>query len=187
MTMTKRVLAGLFFPLLLQPVRGDDWPQWLGPQRDAVWRETRIVEKFPDGGPPVRWRREIGGGYAGPAVANGRVYVTDRRLAKGTNNPADPFARGIIPGTERVLCLDETDGKILWQHEYDCPYTIAYPAGPRATPVVDAGKVFTLGAEGNLFCLDAAKGEVIWSRDLKKDFGVKAPMWGFAGHPLLDG
>jgi outer membrane protein assembly factor BamB len=187
MTTTSRVLAGLCLALLFQPVRGDDWPQWLGPQRDAVWRETGIVEKFPAGGPPVRWRREIGGGYAGPAVANGRVYVTDRLLAKGSNNPADPFARGIIPGTERVLCLDEADGKILWQHEYDCPYRIAYPAGPRATPVVGDGKVYSLGAEGNLFCLDAKTGKVIWSRDFKKDFGINTPLWGFAGHPLLDG
>ncbi len=184
--MTIRVLPVLCF-VLLQAARAGDWPQWLGPQRDGVWRETGIVEKFPAGGPPVRWRREIGGGYAGPAVAEGRVYVTDRQLAKGTNNPADPFARGTIPGTERVLCLDEADGKILWQHEYDCTYTIAYPAGPRATPVVSDGKVYTLGAEGNLFCLDAKDGKVIWSRDFKKDFGIKTPLWGFAGHPLLDG
>jgi outer membrane protein assembly factor BamB len=182
-----RVLTGLLFTMLLQSVRGDDWPQWLGPQRDGVWRETGIVERFPAGGPPVRWRREIGGGYAGPAVANGRVYVTDRLLAKGTNNPADPFARGIIPGTERVLCLDEAGGKILWRHEYPCPYTIAYPAGPRATPVVSESKVHTLGAEGNLFCLETRTGKVIWSRDLKTDYGIKAPLWGFAGHPLLDG
>src|SRR5882672_3055348 len=86
--------------LALTTVMADDWPQWLGPQRDAVWRESGIVEKFPTNGPPIRWRREIGAGYAGPAVAGGRVYVTDRLLAKGTNNPADPFARGIIPGTE---------------------------------------------------------------------------------------
>jgi outer membrane protein assembly factor BamB len=177
----------LSLTLLLPTVRGDDWPQWLGPQRDGVWREAGIVEKFPAGGPPVRWRREIGGGYAGPAVAGGRVYVTDRWLAKGTNNPADPFARGIVPGTERVLCLDEANGRVLWQHEYDCPYSIAYPAGPRATPVVSDGKVWTLGAEGHLLCLDAKTGKVIWSRDFKRDFNITAPLWGFAGHPLLDG
>lgn len=187
MTMTTRVLAGIFLALWLQPLRGDDWPQWLGPQRDGVWREAGIIEKFPAGGPPVRWRREIGGGYAGPAVANGRVYVADRLLAQGGSNPADPFARGTIPGTERVLCLDEADGTILWQHEYDCPYTIAYPAGPRATPVVSDGRVYTLGAEGNLLCLDTKTGKVIWSRDFKKEYGVKTPLWGFAGHPLLDG
>lgn len=165
----------------------DDWPQWLGPQRDGVWRETGILEKFPPSGPEVRWRVKVGGGYSGPAVANGRVYLTDRQLATGTRNPEDPFQRGMIPGTERVLCLDEASGKVLWQHEYDCPYTMSYPAGPRATPLVSGGKVYTLGGEGHLFCLDAGTGKVIWSRDFKKDYGVATPVWGFAGHPLLDG
>ncbi len=76
-------------------------------------------------------------------------------LPKAPAIPADPFQRGIIPGTERVLCLDEATGKILWHHDYDCPYTVSYPAGPRATPLVSDGKVYTLGAEGNLLCLDA--------------------------------
>jgi outer membrane protein assembly factor BamB len=152
-----------------------------------VWRETRIVEKFPSGGPPVRWRTPIGGGYAGPAVANGKVYGTDRQLSEGASNPSNPFERGTIPGTERVLCLNEADGKILWQHTYDCPYGLSYPAGPRATPVVIGGKVYTLGAEGHLFCFDAATGKVLWSHDFKRDFGIPTPLWGFSAHPLLDG
>jgi outer membrane protein assembly factor BamB len=165
----------------------DDWPQWLGPNRDSVWRETGIVERFPTNGPPIRWRASIGAGYAGPAVANGRVYLADRQLAPGVSNPADPFDRGVIRGFERVLCLNEADGQVIWKHEYECPYSISYPAGPRVAPLVSGGKVYTLGAEGNLFCLDARSGEIHWSRDFKKDFGIKAPLWGFAGHPLLDG
>ncbi len=168
-------------------LRADDWPQWLGPQRDGVWRETGIIERFPANGLKVRWRVPIGAGYTGPAVANGRVYVMDRRLAKDSNNPASPWGRGEIPGTERVLCLNEADGKIRWQHEYDCRYTVSYAAGPRATPAVHDGKVYSLGAEGNLLCLDAEKGAVLWARDFKKDFGIKTPVWGFAGHPLVDG
>jgi outer membrane protein assembly factor BamB len=152
-----------------------------------VWRETGIVEKFPAQGPPVRWRTKIGGGYTGPAVAQGRVYVMDRQVAKGSSNPADPFARGKIPGTERVLCLNEADGRVLWQHEYECAYTVSYPAGPRATPTVGQGRVFTLGAEGHLLCLDTADGRVLWSRVFTKDYGAATPTWGFAGHPLLDG
>ncbi|MEP6672075.1 MAG: PQQ-binding-like beta-propeller repeat protein [Chthoniobacter sp.] len=167
--------------------QADDWPQWLGPQRDAVWRETGIVEKLPADGPPIRWRTPIGAGYTGPAVANGRVYVMDRQLADGATNPGNAFQRGEIPGNERVLCLNEADGKILWEHRYDCPYTVSYAAGPRCTPLVRDGHVYTLGAEGHLFCLDAASGRVLWSRDFKKDFGVKTPTWGFAAHPLLDG
>src|SRR5437870_4373948 len=81
----------------------DDWPQWLGPNRDAIWRESGIVEKFPDGGPPVRWRTSIGAGYAGPTVAGGRVYIADRQLAPGVSNPSDPFQRGRIQGVERVV------------------------------------------------------------------------------------
>jgi len=176
-----------FFSLALAALHADDWPQWLGPQRDAVWRETGIVEKFPADGLKYRWRVPIGGGFAGPAVAKGRVYITDRQLAKGAPNPANPFARGEIPGSERVLCLNEADGKIVWQHEYDCAYTVSYASGPRVTPTVHDGKVYTLGAEGNLVCLDAEKGAALWSHDFKKDFNLKTPLWGFAGHPLIDG
>ena len=172
---------------LTATLRADDWPQWLGPQRDGVWRETGIIERFPESGPTVRWRVPIGGGYSGPAVADGRVFVLDRQLAKDASNPKNAFSRGSIPGTERVLCLNEADGKQLWAHEYDCPYTVSYAAGPRATPVISGGKVYALGAEGNLSCLDAATGKEIWARDFKKDFGIATPMWGFAGHPLLDG
>jgi outer membrane protein assembly factor BamB len=167
---------------------GDDWPQWMGPKRDGVWRETGIVDAFPSGGPPIRWRVKVGGGYAGPAVVGGRVFVTDRQLKEGAEVPKDPFARGAIPASERVLCLNDADGRILWKHEYDCPYTVSYPAGPRCTPTVDGDRVYTLGAEGHLFCLKAASGEVVWSKQLRELSGLPAsPLWGFAAHPLIDG
>jgi outer membrane protein assembly factor BamB len=164
-----------------------DWPQWMGPQRDGIWRETGILESFPANGPTVRWRVPIGGGFAGPVAVKGKIYVTDKQLANGASNPADPFKRGSIPGTERVLCLNDADGSILWKHEYDCPYTVSYPAGPRTTPVVSGGKVFTLGAEGHLVCLDAEKGTPIWQHDLKKDYTAKTPLWGFSANLLVDG
>ncbi|MBC8003647.1 MAG: PQQ-like beta-propeller repeat protein [Opitutaceae bacterium] len=173
--------------LSISESRADDWPQWLGPKRDAVWRETGIVEKFLSDGPKYRWRIPLGGGFSGPAVAKGRVYVMDRQLASGVSNPSNAFSRGEIPGTERVLCLNEADGKILWQHEYECAYTVSYASGPRVTPAVDDGRVYTLGTEGNLLCLDAEMGTVLWSHDFRKDYGIKTPMWGFAGHPLVDG
>src|SRR5258708_994756 len=81
-------------------VHADDWPQWMGPERDGVWRETGIVDTFPKDGPPVRWRVPIGGGYAGPAVVGDRVYVTDKQLPKGVQDGADPFKRGRTPATE---------------------------------------------------------------------------------------
>lgn len=166
---------------------GDDWPQWLGPQRDGVWREKGILDKFPADGPKTVWRTPIGGGYAGPAVAKGRVYVTDRQLANGAKNPDNPFQRGNVGGTERVLCLDAANGEVVWKHEYACPYTVSYPAGPRCTPIVDEGRVYTLGAEGHLICFDAANGDVQWKHDLKQDYGVETPLWGFSAHPLIDG
>ncbi|MCD6052586.1 MAG: qbdA [Verrucomicrobia bacterium] len=167
--------------------RADDWPQWLGPERDGVWREKNIVETFPKDGPTYRWRKPVGGGYSGPVVAKGRVYVTDRQLATGAANPNDPFARGKIPGTERVLCLDEKTGETLWTHEYPCDYTVSYAAGPRATPSVDDGRVYAVGAEGNLVCLDAVKGTLIWQKDYKTDYTAKTQIWGFASPPLIDG
>lgn len=181
--------SGLFFLLIGTgpSARADDWPQWLGPQRDGVWRETGILEKFPKDGPRVRWRVPVAAGYSGPAVAEGKVFLTDHVVAKGAKLPKNEFQRATIPGAERVLCFNEADGKLLWQHEYDCTYTISYPLGPRTTPVVHDGKVYTLGAEGNLVCLHTDTGKPVWSHDLKAEYHVKAPLWGFSAHPLLDG
>jgi outer membrane protein assembly factor BamB len=177
--------AKLLLLVCVTQLRADDWPQWLGPQRDGVWRETGIIEKFPDSGVKVRWRAPVAAGYSGPAVARGRVYLTDRQAGK--SGGGNPFQKGVIPGNERVLCFNEADGKVIWRHEYDCPYNLSYPAGPRATPLVHDGKVYTLGAEGNLFCFDAADGKVLWSREFKKDFSIDTPLWGFSAHPLIDG
>ena len=166
--------------------RGDDWPQWMGPRRDGVWRETGIVKAIPQKGLPVTWRAAVLGGYSGPAVADGRVYLMDydRRDGDIANAPND---RTTLAGRERVLCLDAASGRLLWKHEYECPYAISYASGPRCTPTVADGKVYTLGAEGNLLCLDAVTGRVIWSKDFKKDYAAPTPLWGFCGHPLVDG
>jgi outer membrane protein assembly factor BamB len=168
--------------------RAADWPQWLGADRDGVWRETGLLEKFPRGGPKVLWRVPVGTGYSGPAVVGDRVYVMDRERAKDEKGqPLRPTRQGIL-GNERVLCLDAADGKVVWKHEYDCPYTISYPTGPRTTPLVHQGRVWTLGAMGDLFCLDAADGKVRWSKNLVKEYKLEgAQAWGWAAHPLLDG
>jgi outer membrane protein assembly factor BamB len=170
--------------MMLPSLSAADWPQWLGPNRDGVWSETGIIDNFPPEGPKVFWRTPIAGGYSGPAVGDGKVYVMDY-AAKG--DAPKEGARADVKGEERVLCLSAATGEVLWKHRYDCPYTISYPAGPRATPTVADGKVYSLGAEGNLFCLDAAKGTVLWSKDFKKDYNAKTPMWGFCSHPLVDG
>jgi outer membrane protein assembly factor BamB len=163
----------------------DDWPQWLGPQRDSVWRESGIVKEFNANGLRTLWRQPVGGGYAGPAVADGRVFVTDY-LTEGDTTPS-ASRRNKLQGTERVLCYAVEDGELLWKHTYDCPYNISFPAGPRATPTVDGSRVYTLGAEGKLCCLKVDDGEVVWTRDLKREYAKETPQWGFAAHPLIDG
>lgn len=171
----------------LTRLTADDWPQWQGPQRDGVWRERGIVGQFPEGGPPIRWRTEIGAGYSSPAVAGGRVFVTDRPDSLTRGNPAGAVTRTAESGHERVLCLDDQTGRVLWQHEYECPYFISYPAGPRASPTVAGNRVYTVGAEGDLKCFDVADGRVVWSHSYKQDYGCETPTWGFASPPLVDG
>src|SRR6185437_10576233 len=100
--------------------------------------------------------------------------------------PSNPYKRISQPGTERVLCLEETTGKILWTHAYDADYTMSYSAGPRATPVVEGDRVYTLGGEGDLICLDVHSGKPIWNRKLSTE-ATPTPVWGFSGHPLIDG
>lgn len=166
---------------------GQEWPQWLGPQRDAIWRDTGIVEKLPEGGPKLLWRHEIGAGYATPAVANGKVYVNDRTLKKGVERPKNDFNRAGLPGDESLVCLDAKTGKEFWRHTYDCTYDISYSAGPRCTPIVHQGKVYSMGAIGDLRCLDAEEGTLLWSKQFKKEYDVKSPLWGWSASPLIDG
>lgn len=178
------IVAGLTLPAL--QTRGDDWPQWLGPNRDGRWRETGIVDKFPESGLKTLWRAPVAGGYSGPAVADGRVFLTDfvRESGELKNNPGQ---RSELQGKERVLCFDAKTGRELWKREYNCPYQISYACGPRATPTVDGDRVYTLGAEGHLLCLTVKNGEILWAKDLKKEYQTQAPVWGFSGHPLVDG
>ena len=183
--MKRFLLACCAVVLAPLPLLADEWPQWMGPGRDNVWREDGVLDAFPEAGPRVVWRVPIAGGYAGAAVAGGRVFVTD--YVTTADVKVANFERKASTGTERVLCLDEATGQLLWKHEYPVTYTIAYPAGPRCTPTVDGDRVYTLGAEGDLFCFDAATGKVVWSRDLKKDYATKAALWGWASHPLVDG
>ena len=165
---------------------GDDWPQWMGINRDGHWHETGIVRQFPAEGLKVKWRTPAGLGYAGPAVSRGRVFITDYIPDSGQVKNA-PGVLAELKGKERVLCLDASSGETVWQHEYDCDYRVSYPSGPRATPTVDGQHVYTLGTEGDLLCLDADSGKVVWSKSYKEDYKIETPQWGFCGHPLVDG
>ncbi|OAI57981.1 hypothetical protein AYO49_01700 [Verrucomicrobiaceae bacterium SCGC AG-212-N21] len=143
----------------------DDWPQFGGPHRNGVWNETGIMQTFPPEGLKVRWRAPVGCGLSSPVVAQGRVYLIDSELNK-------PKAR------ERIHCWDEKTGQALWTHAYDVSYPEwgfdpASKAGPGSTPLVAEGKVFTIGATGQLLCLDAVKGTVLWERKLTTDYGLE--------------
>jgi len=178
-------LIGFAF-LLSSLAAAEDWSGWMGAQRDGVYRESGIIERIPESGLDVKWRVRIAGGYAGPAVADGRVFVFD--FVRQSGNPVnDPEARPELVGQERLTALDAKTGQQIWQHIYDCNYKISYPAGPRCTPTVDGDRVYILGAEGDLKCLRTDSGDVIWARNIPEDFDTETPLWGFAAHPLIDG
>ena len=151
----------------------DDWPQWRGPNRDGVWNETGIVERFDSPQIKIRWRAPVASGYSGPTVADGRVYVTDRVV-----KPQQ---------IERVHCFDWETGAQIWSHSYPCAYRdVSYPAGPRASVTLDEGRAYSLGTMGHFFCFDAADGTVLWSKDLNADYQIRMPIWGIASSPLVE-
>ena len=174
----KRIAIILALTLSCQLAPADDWPEWRGRGRLGVWNETGILEEFPKDGLAVEWRTPIHAGFAGPAVTGGRVFVTD-------------FIRGVnTKGTERLLCLDEKTGRILWTQQWDADYIglmETYAIGPRATPTVDGDYVYVLGAKGALVCMKVKTGEVVWKKDFVKDYDTQVPTWGMTGAPVIDG
>jgi outer membrane protein assembly factor BamB len=144
-----------------------DWPQWRGPNRDGVSAE-QLSRAWPAEGPKVLWRASVGTGFSSIAVSQGRAYTMGN-----TNNE------------DTIWCLDALTGQHLWHHTYASQLGPQwYEGGPGATPTVDGERVFTISKWGDVFCLDAVKGRVIWQRDLRHD-GVKPNRWGFAGSPLV--
>jgi outer membrane protein assembly factor BamB len=164
----------------------EDWPQWMGIHRDGRWTESGVVTEIGNKPLPVRWRTAIGEGYSGPAVAQGRVLVTDY-LADKPDLLNNPGQRDNRTGNERVLCLDLETGKQLWVYQYSRPYKISYAAGPRATPTVAGDQVFVLGAEGDLLCLKLDSGNLEWKKNLAEVYKAPTPMWGHSAHPLVHG
>jgi len=161
---------------LIPPFFGNsqDWPDWRGVNRDGVWTETAIIEKFNSKSLGAKWSVPVGSGYSGPTVSNGKVYLAD--LIK------EPLQ------TEGVLCFDEKTGKKIWEFRYPCEYVgVGYPAGPRASVVINNGKAYSLGTMGNLYCFDAANGAVIWQKDLNIEYEIRMPTWGISATPLVTG
>src|SRR5262245_60648064 len=145
--------------LLVLAAQAEDWPQFRGPNRDNVWKETGILQTFPTDGLKIRWRAPVGPGWSSPVVVRGRVYLTDMRLEK-------PRA------WERIHCFKESNGKRVWSHEWELVYPDwafipEHGGGPAATPIVEDGKIYSLGRNGRVDCLDARNGKVIWEKQLE--------------------
>ena len=165
----------------LATLSAEDWPQWRGADRLGVWTETGILESFPDGGLRVKWRVPVNGGYAGPVVADGRVFVLDYLEDAGSRT---------MDGTERLQALSEETGEQLWSHEWPTTYRMlmfTYATGPRATPTVDDDRVYITGATGLILCLNVETGEVIWQHGSVEEYDTSIPVWGTSSAPLVDG
>lgn len=145
-----------------------DWAQWRGPDRTGVSTETGWTTEWPADGPKVLWKANLGKGYSSFSIADGKVYTM-----------------GFDDGKDTVWCFKADTGDVVWQHSY--PSEAGDYPGPRCTPTVDGKAVYTLGRLGDLFCLNAATGKVVWSKHLVKDFGAKRSQWHFACSPLVLG
>jgi outer membrane protein assembly factor BamB len=151
----------------------NDWPQWRGPNRDNVSKETGLLKSWPEGGPKLLWvADEAGIGYAGPAIVGKRLYIL-----------------GADEEQEYVQAFDTTSGKKLWSTPIGPFYRNRYGSGPRSTPTVDGDYLYALSAQGHLACLKTATGEKQWTVQLAgpRGLGGKVPTWGYSESPLVDG
>lgn len=148
-----------------------DWPQFLGPKRDGTTEETGLVSAVPAAGLPTSWRRPVGAGFAGPVVAGDKVILFHQ-----------------VQDLEVVECLDLNHGKTLWKFDYSSDFRggLFGERGPRATPTIVGERVYTLGAKGDLYCLDMTTGKPVWSRALHKDYSIPESYFGVSGSPLID-
>jgi outer membrane protein assembly factor BamB len=167
-------LAVTVAALLCLPLLGlaTDWPQLLGPDRNGVYEGGDIPDSWPAAGPPIVWSKKIGAGFSNPVVANQRLILFHR-----------------VGNEEIVEALDAQSGVGIWSYKYPTGYRddFGFDPGPRASPIVMGGQVYTFGAEGTLHCLEFATGKKIWSVDTQKQFGVRKGFFGAGSTPLVEG
>jgi outer membrane protein assembly factor BamB len=149
----------------------EDWPQFLGPERNGIYRGPALAEMWGSQGPRIVWRKNVGPGFSGPVVAQGRVILFHR-----------------VGNEEVVEALDARTGASQWRYAYATSYRddFGFDEGPRAVPVVANGTVYTFGAQGQLHAIDLAKGTRIWSEDTAQRFRVAKGFFGAAGSPLVE-
>ena len=172
-----RIVNARLFVLLVVvglPAVAADWPQWRGPKRDGVIASYQAPAKWPEQ-PTLKWRVAVGEGHSSPLLAGGRVY----QLAR-------------LDEQEVVYCLDAASGKVLWKQAYDAPYTMnpaarGHGKGPKSTPVLADGKLYTFGISGILSSFDAATGQLRWRKDFSAEFQATSPHFGTAMSPVVDG
>lgn len=150
----------------------EDWPSFLGPRHNGVSGETKLLKAFPKEGPAVVWEVEKGEGYAAPAVVGERLILFHR-----------------VGDEEVVECLHAERGERFWKFSYPTDYVdrYGYNGGPRCAPSIDDGRVYTYGVQGKLHCLDLLTGQVIWRRDLMKEFNAEPGFFGVGATPLVEG
>jgi outer membrane protein assembly factor BamB len=153
------------------PPGNHDWPQWQGPDRTNVSTEKGLLKEWPKDGPPIAWTAQnLGAGYSTPSIAKGRVFLM-----------------GAIDGDECVIALNEETGDQLWNRKIGPGGGAGGFDGPRSTPTVDGDRLYALGVHGELACLNVADGEIVWHKDLRKDFGGSVGGWGYCESVLIDG
>ncbi len=148
-----------------------DWPQWRGPNRDGISKETGLLHQWPNGGPKQIWKTQgLGEGYSSFAVVGSRLYT-----------------QGQQGNQEFVLAIDVATGRQTWKTPTSRRADNDKGNGPRSTPTVDGNRVYAIGAEGALVCLDADTGKRIWGADFVRDFGGRVPEWLYSESPLIEG
>ena len=168
--MKKIIFTALFFAVGLG-LSADDWPQWRGPNRDGISRETGLLQAWPSAGPKRVWlSRDIGIGYSAPVVAKGRLFVL-----------------GTKGGKEQLFAKEAKGGKTLWTAALGGILSNNWGDGPRGAATVDGDQVYALGAKGGLICANVGDGKVNWRVELVKDLGGKVPGWGYTESVLVDG
>ena len=167
----QKVTIGLGLIAVLAPVNAQDWPQFLGPDRDGQYDGPPLATQWPNGSPAELWRRPIGAGFAGPVVADGRIILFHR-----------------VDGREVLEALDAANGAQLWSYDYPTTYRddFGFDEGPRSSPVVVDGRVFSFGAQGALHAVDLETGSGLWSVDTRSRFGFPKAFFGAAGSPLVE-
>ena len=172
--MYARTLLALVFTLFcVSPLAAQtgEWPQWRGPNRDGVSKETGLLKQWPADGPPLVWKATgAGTGYSSLAISGGRIYTM-----------------GVRGEREYVIAFDVATGKELWATAHGNRYKDDRGDGPRGTPTVDGDRVYSLGGNGDLSCIDTKTGRIVWSMNVLHKFGGKNPNWGISESPLIIG